>query len=68
MKSDAENAAFEPFDLPVFDVPQIEPRAGILSWEAVMKETESLRRYYLDHYDTPEKRLRDKNPEPFHMD
>jgi len=33
-----------------------------------MRETESVRRYYLEHYDTPEKRLRDKNPEPFRMD
>jgi hypothetical protein len=27
-----------------------------------------LRRYYLEHYDTPEKRLRDKNLEPFRKD
>ena len=68
MKTDAEKGAFEPFDLPIFDIPQVESQKRVLSWEAVMKETESVRRYYLDHYDTPEKRLRDKNPEPFHMD
>jgi len=68
MKTDAEKWVFEPFDLPVFDVPQIEWQPGNLSWEAVMKETESVRRYYLEHYDTPEKRLRDKNPEPFRME
>ena len=25
-----------------------------------MEETEPLRRYYIEHFDTPEKRLRDK--------
>jgi hypothetical protein len=68
MKTDAEKWVFEPFDNPVFDKPQIEWQPGNLSWEAVMKETESVRRYYLENYDTPEKRLRDKNPEPFRMD
>ena len=68
MKTDAEKLAFEPFDLPVFDKPQIERRPGNLSWEPVMRETESLRRYYLENYDTPERRLRDKNPKPFRMD
>jgi hypothetical protein len=68
MKTEAEKWVFEPFDLPVFDVPQIEWQPGNLSWEAVMRETESVRRYYLEHYDTPENRLRDKNPEPFRMD
>ena len=68
MKTDVQAAAFEPFDLPVFEVPAMEQRPANLSWEAVMRETELVRRYYLDHYDTPEKRLRDKNPEPFRMD
>ena len=68
MKTDAGKWVFEPFDLPLFDVPQIEWQLGNLSWEAVMRETESVRRYYLENYDTPEKRLRDKNPEPFRMD
>jgi hypothetical protein len=68
MKTDADKWVLKPFDLPIFDVPQIEPRPGSLSWEAVMRETESVRRYYLEHYDTPERRLRDKNPEPFRID
>ena len=68
MKTDAEKWVFEPFDLPVFEEPQIEWRSENRSWEAVMRETESVRRYYLEHYDTPEKRLRDKNPEAFRMD
>jgi hypothetical protein len=68
MKTDADKWVLKPFDLPIFDVPQIEPRPGNLSWEAVMRETESVRRYYLEHYDTPERRLRDKNPEPFRID
>lgn len=68
MKTDVQAAAFEPFDLPVFEVLAREQRPANLSWEAVMRETELVRRYYLDHYDTPEKRLHDKNPEPFRMD
>jgi hypothetical protein len=68
MKNDVQPAALEPFDLPVFEGPAVEQRPANLSWEAVMRETELVRRYYRDHYDTPEKRLGDKNPEPFRMD
>jgi len=67
MKSDAAKPS-DFFNLPVFEEPQIEWRSGNCSWEAVMRETESVRRYYLENYDTPENRLRDKNPEPFRMD
>jgi hypothetical protein len=38
------------------------------NWQTVIEETEPLRRYYLEHFDNPEKRLRDKNPKPFRMD
>jgi hypothetical protein len=31
----------------------MERRPANLSWEALMRETELVRRYYLDHYDTP---------------
>ena len=58
----------ESFDLPVFDKPQKEWRPREVIWEQVIDETEPERRYYLEHYDTPEKRLRDKNPKPLRMD
>lgn len=59
---------FVPFDLPVFKEPQKEWRPKQVIWEMVMDETEPLRQYYLKHFDTPEKRLRGKNPIPFRMD
>ena len=32
-----------------------------------MAQTEPQRRFYMKHFDSPEKRLRDKNPTPFRM-
>lgn len=52
-------------NLPVFDQPQKEWWPRIIPWEVVMRETQSVREYYRAHYDSPERRLRDKNPEPF---
>ena len=59
---------FEPLNLPVFEKAQIKWRPKTVDWEAVMDETEPLRRYYLEHFDSSEKRLRSKNPKPFRMD
>lgn len=56
------------FELPVFDVPQVERLYSHFSWEDVMRETELTRQYHRSHFDSPEKRLRDKNPAPFRMD
>jgi len=39
-----------------------------MSWEAVMRETRAFREYYMAHFDSPEKRLVAKNPEPFRLD
>jgi hypothetical protein len=64
----APDSDFEPINLPVFDQPQKEWRPKAVSWEEVMRETEPFRRYYLEHFDSPEKRLKDKNPKPFRMD
>jgi hypothetical protein len=44
-------------------------RRGVgMDWQTVVEETEPLRRCYLEHFDSAEKRLRDKNPKPFRMD
>jgi len=57
----------KPFDLPVFEEPQVEWLPKVVVWEEVIEETEPLRKYYLEHFDSPEKRLRDKNPNPFRI-
>jgi hypothetical protein len=62
-----DGAAFEPFDLPAFEKPQIEWHPEVVVWERVIEETEPMRRYYLEHFDKPENRLRDKNPNPFRL-
>ena len=59
---------FEPFDLPDFDVPQKEHWPAAISWEQAMQEFDSMRRHYMEHFDSPEKRLRDKNPVTFRME
>jgi hypothetical protein len=54
-------------NLPVFEVPQVERWPAKISWETVTAETEAQRRFYMEHYDSPERRLRNKNPAPFRM-
>lgn len=54
------------FELPVFDEKPREQRQ-LLSWETVMRETKVFRDYYRKHYDSPERRLAQKNPEPFRL-
>jgi hypothetical protein len=53
-------------NLPVFPEAQREHR-GVWSWETVMRETQPFREDYMQRFDSPEKRLRDKNPEPFRL-
>ena len=59
---------FEPFDLPAFDVPQQEHWPAAISWDQAMQEFDDARRMALREFDSPEARLRDKNPEPFRLD
>jgi len=68
MNAQPRNFIFEPFVLPVFDQPQRERRNPSLSWEEVIRETEPVRSYYLEHLDSLERRLREKNPVPFRID
>jgi hypothetical protein len=67
MKPDKVNLTTTVLNLPVFDIPQRDHAARKMSWEAVMAETQAQRRFYMEHYDSPEQRLRNKNPEPFRM-
>jgi len=53
--------------LPVFDQPLIEPWPMKMSWEEAMRNFAPLRDHYMQHFDSPEKRSRDKNPRRFSL-
>jgi hypothetical protein len=53
--------------LPVFDQPLIEPWPVKMSWEDAMRSFAALREHYMRHFDSPEKRARDKNPKRFSL-
>ena len=53
--------------LPVFDQPLIEPWPMRMSWEEAIRSFASTREHYMRNFDSPEKRLRDKNPVPFRL-
>ena len=59
---------FEPFDLPAFDEPQREHWPAAISWDQAMQEFDAVRGQFLLEFDSPEARLRDKNPDPFRLD
>jgi hypothetical protein len=62
---DKREAVASDFRLPVFDTPQIEPWPAKMSWAAAMRHLASSRTHYMKGFDSPEKRLREKNPAPF---
>ena len=65
MKPDEEKPPV--LNLPVFfDVPQMEHKVK-MTWETVMRETEPLRQYYMQHFYSPEERLRNMNPKRFSL-
>jgi hypothetical protein len=53
--------------LRVFDQPLIEPWPMNISWEDAMRSFAPMREHYMRYFDSPEKRLRDKNPERFSL-
>jgi hypothetical protein len=55
-------------ELPVFDAPQIEPWPVKMSWKQAMRHLAPGREHYMRHFDSPEKRLADKNPARFILD
>jgi hypothetical protein len=67
MNPDSDPLGIANLNLPVFDVPQKEHWPMFIPLERVMAETEPQRAFYMKHYDSPEKRLRTKNPAPFIM-
>ncbi len=52
-------------ELPVFDKPQIEPWPLKMSWAEAVRHLAPSRSQYMREFDSPEKRLREKNPTPF---
>jgi len=67
MKSENEDLSTTILNLPVFDSPTRKRRLPKMTWEEVTFQTELQRQFYLSHFDSPERRLRDKNPVPFRM-
>jgi hypothetical protein len=62
---DKSKAFASDINLPVFDQPQIEPWPVKMSWTAAMRHLERSRRGHAQRFDSPEERLREKNPAPF---
>lgn len=54
-------------NFPVFTSRQ-EPRSEKIPWEVVTFQTEPQRAHYMKHFDSPEKRLRNKNPARFRLE
>jgi len=67
MKPDKETLETTILNLPVFEVPQRDHWPAKIPWETVIFETGPQREFYMSHFDSPEKRLRNKNPAPFRM-
>lgn len=53
--------------LPIFDKALVEPWPLNMSWEDAMRSFAPLREYYMRRFDSPEKRLRQKNPGRFSL-
>jgi hypothetical protein len=67
MNSDKDALPQPMLNLPVFEVPQRSHWPMWMSLEDIMDETEPMRQFYMERFDSPERRLRNKNPEPFRM-
>lgn len=55
------------FVLPVCEEPLKEHTPLQMTWAEAMRHFAPTREHYMRYFDSPEKRLRDKNPEPFRM-
>lgn len=52
----------------MFDEPIVEPWPLAISWSDAMRQLALFRDDYMQHFDSPDKRLADKNPVPFTLD
>jgi hypothetical protein len=67
MKSEDDPLTTAVLNLPVYDLPQNNSRPAKMTWEEVMDQTELQREFYMKHFDSPDKRLQNKNPAPFRL-
>jgi hypothetical protein len=67
MKPDEDPLATTALNFPVFDSPKRHPLPRKMTWDEVMDQTEPQRNFYMRHFDSPEKRLHNKNPAPFRL-
>ena len=64
----ANSSAFAiDLNLPEFEERQVEHWPSKLSWSDAMRIFEAARLRYMREFDSPQQRLRDKNPEPFRL-
>jgi hypothetical protein len=57
----------EMVELPVFDAPPAEHWPSRMSWSDAMRAFAPYRDYYMRRFDSPERRLQARNPEPFKL-
>ena len=64
----ADRSAFAiDLNLPEFDAPQVEHWPSKMSWSDAMRSFAATRARYMREFDSPQQRLRDKNPERFRL-
>ncbi len=54
-------------NLPAFETPQVEHWPSKMSWSDAMRLFAPARARYMREFDSPERRVRDKNPERFRL-
>jgi len=54
-------------ELPIFDVTPAKHWPLRMSWSDAVRAFAPYRDYYMRRFDSPEKRLRARNPEPFRL-
>lgn len=64
--TDRSNLAID-LNLPEFDSPQLEHWPSKMSWSDAMRTFADSRERYMRESDSPQQRLRDKNPQPFRL-
>jgi hypothetical protein len=67
MNAEQHPLAKTALNFPIFDSPKRDPLPRKMTWEEVMDQTEPQRQFYMKHFDSPEKRLQNKNPAPFRL-
>jgi hypothetical protein len=53
--------------LPEFETPQVEHWPSAMSWSEAMQAFAPARARYMREFDSPQRRMLDKNPEPFRL-